>query len=259
MTYFCEYRSMRNIFKKYYWWFIVPVLMIVLFVLYQEGNLGFSNWKIVKTGSLEIVLPENNVKIFINEIEKNITNPRELNILFKKVPVGLNSVLISKNGYWPWMKKIEISEGKKTIIYPFLTEILQEDITAIDKESNLYKDIKNKIENLFIPTKDHKLVSTNAGASLWVYNKTIFFQKIDSGEVVEVFTGTNQITGVDFYKDRDDVILFSTGNYIYVIETSIKNNQNFQPLFQGENPKFIKKDNQNIYILDKNILAEIKM
>ncbi|MFA5838844.1 MAG: hypothetical protein WC849_02810 [Candidatus Paceibacterota bacterium] len=249
---------MLNKIKKYYLWFLVPVLMVALFVLYQESSIMLSGWKIVKAGSLEIVSPEIGVRVFINENEKEI-NPRDIKINFKKVPVGMNSIVVAKEDYWPWMKKVEMKEGEKTIIYPFMVQVLQKDIFAIDENSDLYKATKNKIENYFIPNKDKKFVSEDVSATLWVYNNSIFFQRIDSGDVIEVFKGVEAISSVDFYKDRNDVIIFSMGSYIYVIEANTKNNQNFQPLFQGIKPLFAKKDNQKIYIFDQNILAEIKM
>lgn len=249
---------MLNKIKKYYLWFLVPALMVALFVLYQESSIMFSGLKIVKSGSLEIVPPETDVRVFINENEKEI-NPRDVKINFRKVPIGTNSIVVAKKGYWPWMKKIEIKEGEKIVIYPFMVQVLQKDIFSIDKNSNLYKETKNKIENYLLPNKDKKLVSEDVSATLWVYNNNIFFQKIDSGELVEVFKGTEPINNVDFYKDRNDVIIFSMGSYIYVIEAETKNTQNFQPLFQSIKPLFTKKDNQKIYIFDQNILAEIKM
>jgi len=250
---------MKQIQRKHIVWLVIPLLMITFFVLYQESNYGISEWKLVKTGSLKIISPEFIPKIFINDKEQNLPNIRGNEQLFKKVPVGENSVVVSKKGFWPWMKKVVISEGSETIIKPFLIEIMQENIFSINKDSDEYKNIKNKIDNYSLPTKENKLVSFSAETSLWIENNNIFSENSEQKEPELIFKSNTIINNIDFYRNRDDVILFSTDGFIYALELDKTNNQNFQPLFQGANPRFIKKDNSNIYVMDSNILAIIKI
>ena len=58
------------------------------------------------------------------------------------------------------------------------------------------------------------------------------------------------ITAIDFYKNREDVVLISSGDGVFALEIDSENIQNFQPIYKGKSPVFVKKDSSSIYILD---------
>ena len=66
--------------------------------------------------------------------------------------------------------------------------------------------------------------------------------------------GSGEITDVEFYKDRADVVIFTSGEVIYAIEADREGTQNFQPLFKGTSPRFYKNETGTLYIQDGNSL-----
>ena len=76
-------------------------------------------------------------------------------------------------------------------------------------------------------------------------------------ETISTIEIKKQITAIDFYKNRDDVILMALDDGIYALGVDYETEQNLQPIYKGKNPTFIKKDDNNIYILDNNNLMEV--
>jgi len=77
------------------------------------------------------------------------------------------------------------------------------------------------------------------------------FNKISTIEI------KSQIKAIDFYKNREDVILMALAEGVYALGIDYKTEQNLQPIYKGKNPLFVKKDDNSIYILDNNNLMEV--
>ena len=81
---------------------VVPLLM------YTAGYRLTSELKITKTGGLFITAPQVNSDIFVDNIFKKKTNFLQNNLFIQNLTPRSYSVLVAKEGYWPWFKKIEV-------------------------------------------------------------------------------------------------------------------------------------------------------
>jgi len=192
------------------------IILVGAFFLFQNNN---------QYGTLLIKTSESDLSIFVDNQE--IIPLQKTNPVFK-LKKGEHSVIISKIGHWPWAKNIEIIRKEEVGLKPFF--VPQNTSGFLIGESDIeYASILTLFqENLILPEVFGQLT---ANANL-----------------------KSKITALDFYKDRADVVIFSAENGVFVLEMEEDNIQNLQPLYSGNNPVFVKKDNDAIYILDGNNL-----
>ncbi|MBU4480214.1 hypothetical protein KKG48_02110, partial [Patescibacteria group bacterium] len=147
---------------------------------------------------------------------------------------GSHSIILSKAGFWPWTKKVEIAKKEKKEIEPFF----------IPQNTNgfIINEQDPEYENIIF------LFETRKTHIDWEKNE--YTPKIISDFETEIRTS-------DFYKDREDVIIIAVQNGVYALEINSDTTPNFQPIYKGGEPVFVKKDNNSIYIKDGELLMEV--
>lgn len=226
-------------------------LIILIFVLYKNGYRVTENFSIGKIGQLNINLPIENTSIII---DKKIKINSEKNIETISLSPNTHEIIISKEGYYPWVKKIKIPSKESVSIDPFFVNqnASGEMITVVDSD---YWKIKRDIQTSVLPTKENPLISQDKEIQIWIENNAVISKTKDSFHTV--IEPDTIIKNISFYKNRDDVIIFSTYNGVYAIETDTENTQNFMPIYKGVDPYFATSTENSIYILDKDILMEV--
>lgn len=81
---------------------VAPLLM------YTVGYRLTSSFKLTKTGGLFITAPQVNSDIFVDNNFKKKTNFLQNNLFIQNLTPRSYSVLVAKEGYWPWFKKVEV-------------------------------------------------------------------------------------------------------------------------------------------------------
>ena len=76
-------------------------------------------------------------------------------------------------------------------------------------------------------------------------------------KIINVIQPDTIVRNLSFYKDRSDVVMFSTLGSVFVIEIDEKGNQNFMPVYRGQKPLFMKTDSSFIYVLDGEVLMQV--
>ncbi|MFA7216815.1 MAG: PEGA domain-containing protein [Candidatus Paceibacterota bacterium] len=233
---------MKNKAKQYT--FIALVLVIIVFSLY----FFVFNRKL----NLNIVTYLPNTQVIINR-EKSIYNSEENKIITTSLKKGDYEIIVAKEGYFPWTKKIEL-EDKDVTLEPFMVSQYPSG-QIINENDPEYFDIKNKISTEKIPTLDNPKISKDNSTKIWVSNKDEISFKTDSGSGLIIKSDT-PIKNVEFYKDRNDVIIFSTEKNVYAMDIYDSYNiRNFMPVYTGTDPDFITGDDPNfIYVKDTNSL-----
>ncbi|MEA2112420.1 MAG: hypothetical protein U9P50_00395 [Patescibacteria group bacterium] len=195
---------------------LIIVLIIIFGIFYRDNQYG----------TLQIESLNDNLTVFIDNQRK--TTSQDINPQFK-LKAGKHTVVISKDRFWPWIKEIEVRVERETKIQPFF--IPQNTSGAIiGKEDPEYSQIMALFQK--------EILSEEALSS--ISSQDVVFKE--------------SIISVDFYKDRQDVVIISSGDGIYALEIGSDNIQNFQPIYKGIKPIFAKKDNLSIYVLDNDNL-----
>jgi len=250
---------------------IVVVVMILLGLLVgcNAKQCTFLNaLKGNPKGALHIGSLLSGTKIFIDNEKKTITEASELPIIFKDLKAETHEILVGKDGYWPWIKKINLAPGTTTTVLPFMVQQnpIGQVIRTVDPEYKTYVTLINQDK---LPTSGTKKLSKDNKVSLfvengaikaeWVGEETIpyFFCNGECSDVQTVITPQSSINSLDFYGDRNDVLIFSDQSGIYAIELDKRGTQNFQPVYSGKDIKFLKTQDGSFYLLDAGKLVHI--
>ena len=212
-------------------------------------------------GTIEITVEEPNTKIYIDNIEEYETKSVNETYTASSVSAQNHSVAISKKGYWPWLKNVDVAKDETVKLRPFSlsqTPMAKE----IDTTDPAYTKVRTDFYSHSSPSEWNKLSSPHAIYKVWVDNNTIFAELADGNKNpppffcpntvcatrVEVLTSTKNIDDVSFYKDFDDVLIFSNEDGVYALDLNKNGTQNFQPYFPFPHARFLRYED-TLYIL----------
>lgn len=216
--------------------------------LYQLGY-RFSG----KIGKVSINVPYNKTSIFVDE-SKKIETSKDSELVELSLSPGKHQIIVTRDGYYPWIKQIKMPSGGEIDLSPFI--IFQNTSgVIITKSDPEYSKIRDSITANKLRAKEKPLVSKDGSMEVWVEDNTIMSKK--GGAIHTIVKPETPIRNVDFYKNRSDVVIFSVGEYVNVIEIGAEGTQNFMPIYKGINPSFITADLNSIYVLDGEKLMQV--
>lgn len=246
---------------------LVTIIAIsILFIIY--GVLTES-----RSGKINVYLEKQGSIIFLDEKIVGTSNTNKQTITIKRVTPGDHSIVVSLRGYYPWAKNVSIKSNEtlqlksfsipkntdsSSIITNFTDKQLYE-INNLLKTANLNKkisfsgegnvEIKKDVNKIFVKwLGDKSSIPSFMCSSDTKCDTTALVFKSDVGN----------ITSIDFYPGRNDVIIFSVGKNIYALEIDKKGTQNFQPIYVGESPKFaVSEKNSTLFVDDAGIIFGI--
>ncbi len=256
-------------------WIGIIFLIGVSAFFYLSGYRFNKELKITKTGVVEITSPLEGIVVYIDNAKEKTTSKSDDKITLSNLKPGLHSILLSKEGYWPWKKDITILSGAKLKLNPFLVSktVTGSAITGADPEYDSITEMIRK--NTF--SKDSKLVSSDNLISISFEEGAIWAEWLGSKESIpyyfcsdttvkncddklKVLSSKDKIKNIDFYKDRSDLLLITIGESISVLEIDPKGTQNFQPIYKGKEPSFVKNpSSDSILVSDGVSLMEINL
>lgn len=259
---------------------ILGVSIMALFIIapvvlfYSMGYRINENLQIVEVGGLYVSSPLRNTEIFINNKEKKTPGMLQNGIFLKNLKPGNYSILINKEGYYPWAKELAVKERLVTEAKAFLMpkEPKWESFSPDETNKEIVDALKktSKTKNLVILTKDEK-------QNLWLDSSQniIYTEWLAEGDLVPyyfcdsfgacdkkiaILNSKFNIRKIDFYPTRRDVIIAAVQNGIFVIEIDGRGTRNIQPIYKGKEPVFIiHKNDKTIYILDDGIFTKIEL
>lgn len=248
----------------------VGILAVLFFGLKMAG-FHLEHGRLVRGGDILISPVPENVRFFLDN--RRIYPDTEGSGLFKNIAPGDHSILIFNEEDWPWLKNITIGSGTTTTIAPFL--ISKNPSGDIINESDAaYDTHRNDILAETLPSKSVPLVSKSGNISVWIEGNTVmatwngtassvppYFctSEDECPQTMTVTKSQTDIRSLNFYKDRDDVLLIASQNGVFAIELDHRGGtQNFQPIYKGAGlPRFMVADQNTIYVLDGSILLAI--
>ncbi len=203
-----------------------PIVFIIILLLILAG-IFWLNYDKNQKGFLQINSLDETLVIYIDNVKEESQN--DINPKFN-IKEGVHSVIIYKDGFWPWTKEVNITRLEKLEITPF-----------------------------FIPQNTSGFLIEKTDSEYW--NILALFQKdlisAEAYDKISTIEIKSQIKAIDFYKNREDVILMALTDGVYALGIDYETERNLQPIYKGKKPLFVKKDNNFIYILDDNNLMEV--
>lgn len=266
-------------------WGVVILAAFIAAAFYMNGYRIGSSLEPVHVGALSVRVAEPGLSIFIDNVERNAAFENGGYAVAGLVP-GLHSILLSKEGFWPWMKTFLIESKATTVLTPalFPVNIAKTLIAPGDPRAQKVQKLieKNAPPEPREPSADWNpdaqslaawvkanlkdaVISADGNEALWVEGKSIYIGWISEKEplphyfcetgnvcrfVLPVVDLTLPIRNVAFYGTRDDVILFASGPALYSIEASKEGVQNFEPFYRGNAPAFYEGSDGTLYVKD---------
>lgn len=99
---------------------IIFIIIAPLVLLYTSGYRISSDFSITKTGGIYISSPISGSEIFLNNKPEKITNILQSGVFIQSLRPNIYSVLVAKDGYWPWQKNLEVKNQFVTEARAFL-------------------------------------------------------------------------------------------------------------------------------------------
>lgn len=233
--------------------------------------LSYGIWSESRSGRIEIYVPKSGASVFLDEKRAGIANTDGQIITLKRVRPGEHSVLVYLEGYYPWEKIVNISTGKKIQKRAFF---VRKKYSSSYKKTDFTKEENKNISKLFKKNSSKKISFAGDGNveikkegrkifASWVGGDntpqlSYFCDKEKCNKSIIVFESANEnIDTIDFYPNREDVILFSIKDGIYAIEIDKRGIQNFQPLYLSNNASFRVNKEGSLFVKEGKDFFEI--
>ncbi|MBI1957068.1 MAG: hypothetical protein HYS44_01250 [Candidatus Niyogibacteria bacterium] len=256
-------------------WLSIAIFVIIAppVLFYATGWRITSGFDIERTGGLFIAVPESGSKVYLDGDLERETNFLQSGTLIQNLTPRTYSVLVAKDGYWPWTKNLLI-KGSTVVEARALLVPQTVEGTPVTKAAAEYKTALTAIRNAdalatTTPTGPrYGLAKDERGRTeiWWDQNQHIWIEWLATSPLPYyldqqkkiVFQSRSPLHGIAFYPSRDDVILFATENSVFALELDSRGTQNFQPVYKGADPSLARVGDA-IYILDQSALVRIAL
>jgi|GEM_PF-4436972 len=213
-------------------------------------------------GSITVHVPYAGSTVFMNNVEVRSTTANEQDVEIGRVAPGEQSVLVHKEGYYPWKKTLAITKGERTTVFPFLVKQTPErhDIEsstfidarppATEKKRKVSPDGTIVIENINNVLSATRLTKTSSPLFCETASSTESTDTKETCSDTVVISNIQQgIKDIDFLPGRNDIVLFSSDAGIYAIEIDGRGTRNFQPVYEGAvNEFFTNTRTSSVYV-----------
>ena len=170
--------------------------------------------------------------------------------------------------YYPWIKEVKVNGLYSTELYPFF---LPPDPTLEITEDENVADAFATIATL--PTAETPRVNTNETAEMYVDENTVFVnwtadvvdmpEFICPGDNVEdcqlqpFYTFNTNVENVEFFGERDKLIIADLGPIAVVVELDRRGTQNVQPLYVGTSPIAFRVLDGEVYVSEAGVVSKV--
>ncbi len=271
------------------------IILSAFAVLYANGDIFIDGWNLLPTGGIYVSGMPSGSEVFLNSKPKDETSFFQRNVLVKNLRPGSYKVDVEKDGYNSWTGTIKVSANLVSEADVFILPVkpeLQEipvyvsttskqknqeylDLTAAFASSTqaVQKKISSSTAIDFesnLGTKNSPVMNGNLG--IWSDNGHIsiswfgsedsepnyFCDQTDCKESLPVYILNSDPSRMDFFPDRNDVVLAAWGGDVFAVQAEANNEKAAQFLYHGIKPDFRIIDG-SIYIKDGKYLAEVML
>jgi hypothetical protein len=246
--------------KKWLWVSVIIIALLAVIIGYKNGYRVTSNLTLGKLGEVNMTIPLTGTDIYIDQSSK-ITTTKDSELVTIPFSPSKHSVIVSRTGYYPWKKDFVVPSGGELTLQPIFATQNASGLLITTSDPEYYK-IRNSIIANKLPTKSAPIYSKDKTVSLWMDDNAIIINQTNPladqiNTEYKLIQPDNIISSVDFYKERNNAVIFSLKDAIYILETDKTSGQNFIPLYKGTEPAFIKVDANSIYVLDGKNLMQV--
>ena len=247
------------------------IVSLIIITIFGIGHLLLANGK----GCVIISVPKPQTTVLLDG--KKITSTTKPN---EEVSIttssGKHTIITSKKDHQQWEKIFNVQADQKHHTSTFNTELFPTYsmipeytlIEGVGIQNDTYQAILALFKDL--PTKRVSKsgstmieITNNNIKTTWIKNteKAPFFFCRGSvcSDTFNILPAQKQVRQIDFYPDKEDIVLFSTDDTIWITELNRNEPQNLQKLYTGKSPDFARGPGNTIYIKDSRSLMIIEL
>lgn len=199
---------------------------------------GYGIFTTINTGTIVVHSPAYNTRVFIDGHEAGTSQEASTTLRFSET-AGKHSVIVSKEDFWPWTEDVTLERHGTMELYPFIIP-----------------------KNVAMESVPRLSVSNDVTGINPEYAKILpLFDSLAISEEVAPLAAATRIQEVafaDYAPGRTDVLLIAIPDGIYAIGIEKDDHPNFQPVYKGKNPLFIKAADNTIYIKEGDSILRTK-
>ncbi len=240
-------------------WFLLAsgavfIVVTPLLIFYATGYRLTEAFKLTRTGGVYISTPESGVEIYLNDKPVKQTSIFQKNVLIQNLKPGEYKIEVFKDGLTTWTKTLDVFPETVTEARTFM----------LPNEPELKEILENKkiVAALFTQNKTATTTNPKVLGKLSLNNTAGVLDAIWTGEEDStpsyfcleavckkkiIIQTSSKVKFFDFFPGRNDLVVVSLNDGIYVSEIDDRSKQNIQAVLVGQNLDFRIKDN-NIYI-----------
>lgn len=269
-----SYKKRTLYFTAFTILFIILVPMVIPLATGYRLTEGF---KIVRTGAIYISDIPNDAEVYIDYKPVRGT-PLYFSAFFvQNLRPASYLVVIAKEGYWSWAKHIEVKENRvveaaalllpknpeKTLV-PQRNAVGETATGTLYRINREYADVleffaamenaeRGTLEN---PIRKGRILLWHEGRDIYVrWNGSVesaplFFCSASECELSKkIYTAPRDIYQLEFFPERNDVILVATERGINAVELDTRPEQNTLMIYEGKAVRFvISEEDERFYI-----------
>ncbi|MEX0930248.1 MAG: hypothetical protein WDZ79_01075 [Candidatus Paceibacterota bacterium] len=260
--------------KRAYVWtaFGILIFFLVLGAVTDRGNRLYSALGITTSGTIEVLTPHANTQIYLNDRFAEQSREDNETVSLPNLSVGSHTIITAREGVYPWSKTIDLRADETRILEPFMIEHRPHRETVRPGDPR-FTELTGQIREVRPPSEESPLVFPAQPIALWLEDEiiTAHWQGEEDAsphafcvhaerciDRVSLTPTDSPIRNLAFYRNRSDVVMFSSGAGIYAIEITPSGVQNFQPVYEGTEPNFVKTGTSTIAVLDDSSLFLIR-
>lgn len=250
-------------------WICIATIIILL-----SGKLLYP---LTNKEAIILNVPLSGTTIYLDNKKKVVTTTRDEKVILKTIP-GTHSVVSHKKGHWPWEKSFVVAKKskqyasifniKRSPSFSLIPEYtLKENVVVVNDDHKTIlalfeNDLKKRVSEsgmVSIETldgKDGNILAT------WLDDKNptpyYFCRDSKCDKTFYILPVAHKIRQIDFYPGREDVIIFSSKDAVWVTELD-RNDQNTQLIHIGTAPDFVRGPGNTIYVKDSGKLMQVNL
>lgn len=275
--------------RKRKMYFTVCVLLFVLLcpvvILYSIGYRFDKTLGFVKTGGLYINLDLPGAEIYLDSKLVRHTNVLFDSYFLQNLRPKEYFIIVAKEGYYSWAKRLPIMPEKVTQIEPFLLP-KETPLREIPMQNQEYSQIlafflKENASELLqsedlirerVRVKDGEHFLLEGKVAIWQKDNTVyagwastlttipyfFCTNEECSGNVKVFTSPSKLVHADFFPGKNNLVIIAYADGILVSEIDIRHTQNTEPLYMIPGADFRVIDDV-VYVKDGEKLFEVEL
>lgn len=276
---------------------VVLFIAALPFVILYANGYRFNEGDVVETGGVYVFVPHRGASIFIDGEFRRRTGNFQRELFVQNIdPSALHTVSVEHPEYTFWQKQVGVDPHEVTALYPFLLPHVYEVaeinqfINEGDQSALIPEENQSYISYLELFEEDEKLVAasvsslTEAGIEevekierdnilIWFDDHGVYAEwSLEEGwipryfchngeceRILTVVSPRNAVVALDYYPDRDDVVVYATRAGVYVAEIDTRSVQVHRQIFAGTDVDMRIVRDSNIIIRDGERLFEINL